>query len=140
MSILNSAVTEGRAWAESLMLDTCEISRRSALGTQDPDTGTQLPIEPLVFTSKCKIQQASRLGLLGQVGREEAGGREALVVRMTVHLPIGGPAVQPGDIVEITAVGPSGDAELVGKRYRIVTPTHKSHATSLRYETEEVTA
>lgn len=140
MSILNSAITEGRVWAESLMTDTCEISRRTGLGAQDDDTGTQLPTEPLVFTSKCKVQQASRLGLLGQIGREEAGGREALVVRMTVHLPIGGTPVETGDIVTITAVGSSSDGELVGRRYRIVSPTHKSHATSLRYETEEVTA
>lgn len=134
-------IAEGRAWAETMMLDTCDVKRRTApgLGTQDPDTGTQLPNEPVAFTSKCKVQQASRLGLLGQIGRSDSGGREALVVRMTVHLPIGGPAVESGDIIEITAVGPATDAEILGKRYRIVSPTHKSLATSLRYEIEEVT-
>lgn len=141
MSVFNAAVVEGRAWAESLMLDTCMVQEDSGLTAQDPVTGDELPIYNDLFPSPCKIQQASRLGLIGQISRPDVGGRKAAIVRMSVHLPIALPQpVRAGLYVLITAIGAKSDPQILNRRFRLVSPVHKSLATSLRFEIEEVTA
>lgn len=133
---LASALHAGRRAAERLMSDTVTISYPDPSGatTQDPDTGTTTPVMLTRFTSKCKVQ-ARNLA----VQDAEVGGRTAEIIRAELHLPVDAPAVQPGDVAEITAVGALSDVTLLGRKFTIQGGTPpKSHATARRLEVEEV--
>ena len=132
---ISAALPELRQQAESLMTDTCVVRRvdPDAEPVQDPDTGTEAPAYADQFTSKCKVQHRTLV-----VRDEEAGGRTASTVRLELHLPVGAPAVQTGDVAEITAVGALSDMHLLGRKFTIAAPVAKSFATARRYEVEEV--
>lgn len=139
---VESVLARGRKRAKaSTLTDRCAVDRPTGLAARDPVSGDQLPTVTTIATNRqCRIQQASRLGLLGQVSRRQTAGREARIVRMSIQFPFDGtPPVLVGDIVRITAIGPKTDDEVLGKSYKLVSPVHKSHSTTLRYEVEEVT-
>ena len=115
------------------MTDTVTVTYATGTMTQDPDTGSETPEYATRFTSKCKVQ-ARQL----QARQEEVGGRTATTVSVELHLPISAPAVEVGDLCEITAVGSLSDVQLLGRVFRVVAPVAKSFATARRFDVTEV--
>jgi hypothetical protein len=133
MSDLSAVLSAGQQAAESLMTDTVTVRRATGNTTQDPDTGSTVPVYADLFTSKCKVQARSLQALTA-----EAGGRTATTVRLELHLPLSVDPARTGDVAEVTAVGTLSDAQLLGRKFRITAPVAKSFATARRYEVEEV--
>jgi len=126
---LAARLAESRADAESLMLDSCTIGVLGATVT-DPNTGTTTtPVTPL-YTGRCKVQ-----GLDPQESNPEAGGATLTVQRYRVDIPVGSYAPEVGHVVEITAA--ALDANLMGRKYRVVALLHKTLATAYRLAVEE---
>lgn len=126
---------EMRRRAEELMVDTCVVRYATGLTEQDPDTGAEVPVYADRFTSKCKVQARTLV-----VRDAEVGGRTSSTVRLELHLPVGSPAVETGDVAEIVGVGALSDLQLLGRRFTIAAPVAKTYATARRYEVEEVVA
>ena len=115
------------------MTDTGIMRRPTGRSTQDPNTGSEAPALDDLFTSKAKIQTRN---LVAQVA--EVGGRDAVTVRVELHLPIDAPAVEVGDVWEVTGLGSLSDLQLLGRKFRVTSPVGKSFATARRLEVEEV--
>lgn len=127
-----SLLARGRAAAARLMVDTCTVKYQS--GTSFNNTsGVDEPTYTTRFTSACKVQERGV-----QSTEREAGGREATLVRTTIHLPISAGAVEVDDLVTITAS--VHDSQLVGRVFRVLAPVGKSFATARRIEVEEIAA
>lgn len=126
---LREQLLESRADAESLMLDSCTITRPGEPVT-DPDTGDVTPGGSQVYQGKVKIQTYE-----AQESNPEAGGATMTVQRYTLHIPVG--AYQPaiGDVATITAA--SADPGLVGRKYRVAALLHKTLATAYRLGVED---
>ncbi len=124
-----SAVMRGRAAAERLMIDTCDILRRTG-ETTDPDTGDVVPVYAQVYTGKCRVQQADVLGQTDDLGED------AIVrVRHTLQLPMSVVGVEIDDEAQITA-SPL-DPDLLGRTWLVRGLAHKTHATARRIHIEE---
>jgi hypothetical protein len=117
------------------MLDRGTMRRANGGTAQDPNTGTTVPAFDDLFTSKAKIQTRNL-----QAREAEAGGRTAITVRVELHLPVSAPAVERGDVWEVTAVSPLSDRQLIGRKFVVIAPVGKSFATARRLEVEEVVA
>lgn len=132
---VTGGLPEMRAMAESLMVDTVTVSYvdPDAEPVQNPETGSTEPVYAQRFTSKCKIQTRNL-----QARAEEVGGRTATTVSVELHLPIGAPAVEVGDVCEVTAVGSLSDIQLLGRKFKVVAPVAKTFATARRLEVTEV--
>ena len=138
MSLLDAvtgALPEMRRQAESLMLDRGVMRRATGDTTQDPDTGSTVPVFADLFTSKAKIQTRNL-----QAREAEVGGRTSTTVRVELHLPVSAPAVEVGDVWEVTRVSSLSDMQLLGRKFRVIAPVGKSFATARRLEVEEVVA
>lgn len=132
MNVLD-ALERGRARAESLMLDTCRITRASGEEVTDPTTGEVTFPGATVYEGRCKVQTAQV-----QEATPDAAGRRFTIQASQLHLPITAGPVAVGDIVEMLTG--SLDEQLATARYRITATHHKSLATAQRVEVEEVTA
>lgn len=119
-------ITEGRALAESLMLDTCKVTR--ATGTVDELTG--IPTRTQVYSGKAKRQsyEANEVAISG-------GGHTYVQQRYKGHFPIGAFLPKVGDVVEWTAS--TMDPHLAGTKDRIAALFNKSLATSMRVQLDE---
>lgn len=126
------AVLAGRAAAESLMLDECDIERP---GTPQLDENTGLlaaPADP-VYSGPCKFQAT-----LANASTPEAGEHQFTVQDLRLDLPVSAGPVAVGDVVTVSSA--VMDSQLVGRQYRITELFHKSFATAQRCRVEEVTA
>lgn len=117
------------------MIDEGTMRRPTGHPTQDPNTGAEAPALSDLFTSKAKIQNRN---LVAQ--SSDVGGRTATTIRMELHLPVDAPAVHVGDVWEHTSVGALSDMQLLGRKFRVVSPAGKSMATARRLEVEEIVA
>lgn len=106
-----AAVLAGRIEAESLMLDTCTITRPGPAVT-DPDSGEVTNPSTEVYTGKCKVQSRD-----SATSNPEAGEATFTVVSRQVHIPANSADVQDGDVITITAS--RLNAFTVGKQYRV---------------------
>lgn len=133
MSVLD-LIAEGRAEAEAIMLDTCQITRVTGEpGPVDPVTGERTPAPTTtVYSGKCRIQtyEPHETAL-------ESGDHVFTEQRYHLHIPIGSGPVAVGDTATVTAA--QGDAELAGRSYRVAGLHHKSLATAQRLLVDEVT-
>ena len=100
-----------RSQAESLMVDTCTITRPGVPVT-DPDTGDVTNPTTTVYAGKCKVQSKD-----SSVASPEAGEATFTVVSRQVHIPANAADVQDGDTVTITAS--LLNLFTVGKQYRV---------------------
>ena len=136
MSLLDdvtAALPDMRRQAESLMLDRGTMRRANGGTTQDPDSGTTVPTYDDLFTSNAKIQTRNL-----QARESEVGGRTSTSVRVELHLPVSAPAVETGDVWEVTRVNALSDVQLLGRKFRVIAPVGKSFATARRLEVEEI--
>lgn len=127
-----SLLARGRAAAEALMVDTCTVKYVSGV-VFNGTSGVDEPTYTTRFTSPCKVQERGV-----QSTERDAGGREATLVRTTIHLPISAGAVEVDDLVTITVS--AHDPQLAGRVFRVLAPAGKSFATARRFEVEEVAA
>lgn len=111
ISDILSALPVFRAEVESLMVDTCTITRPGTPVT-DPNTGNVTNTPVTVYTGKCKVQSKD-----SATSNPEAGEATFTVVSRQVHIPANAADVQDGDVVTITAS--LLNAFTVGKQYRV---------------------
>lgn len=121
-----------RAEAESIMLDTCTITRPGEPVT-DPDSGDVTSTSMPVYTGKCKVQSKD-----SATSSPEAGEHTFTVVSRQVHIPANAADVQDGDVVTITAS--RLNTFTVGKQYRVSGFTPDSFDTAFRLPVKEVTS
>lgn len=106
------------------MVDACVIRRRTGL-TEDPDTGASTPAYEVLYTGRCRVQNA-----LAQASRADAGEDYLLMLRIEVHLPISVTGLRVAD--EITMTAAAHDPDLPGRVFKIHDLAHKTHATARR--------
>ena len=125
-------VGQGRAAAESLMLDTCTVGRPGAPVT-DPNTGAVTTPLTTIYTGKCKFQQT-----LAQSSNPVAGEHQFTVQDVRWDTPVGAGPFLVDDVVTVTAA--ALDPDLTGKVFRVTDPFHKTGATAQRTRVKEVSA
>ena len=128
--ILAGVVPFLREQAESLMLDTCTITRPGPPAT-DPNTGDVTNTPTTVYTGKCKVQSKD-----SATATPEAGEHTFTVVSRQVHIPANAADVQDGDVVTLTAS--RLNAFTVGKQYRVSGFTPDSFDTAARLPVKEI--
>jgi hypothetical protein len=135
---IEQGLNEGRELAESLMVDTCLITKAGAGDPVfDKDTGQYTdPARVTVYEGKCRIQIASARD---SSSRTAGGGeRDVTTQEPELHLPIDGTdGVSVDQVAEITTA--AHDASMVGRQFTIVARHEKSLATARRLRVIEVT-
>lgn len=127
-----SAMEAGRRMAESLMVDSCTVRRRTG-ETTDVNTGAVTPTYSVVLTGqKCRVQSR---GYWGEA--KDIGEAARVLISLEVQFPITVTDLIVRD--EITIDVASFDPELAGVVLRIKDLTQKTHATSRRVLCTEVT-
>ena len=127
--MLDSLMTSGRDAAERLMTDECRVTKAGGV-TIDPDTGQSVPQVTEVYAGKCKVQTSGGVG--GDTTDTGTVVNEWLV---RVDFPWATQGLGPDMVVEITK---SGDQNLVGHKFRLVSPqSQKTHATAQRWNVKE---
>lgn len=119
-TVLNRA----RAFAEGGFKDTCTITRKTGVSTNDL-TGVETPTYAVIYTGRCEVKQPSTAG-----DRAESGEASVVVLRPMLKLPVvGSEAVASGDRVVIdTALN---DSALTGQVFNL-RDTHQGTWTSAR--------
>ena len=126
---LDTLMTSGRDAAERLMTDECRVTKAGGV-TVDPDTGQSVPQVTEVYTGRCKVQTS------GGVGGDTTDTGTVVNEWLTrVDFPWATQGLTPDMVVEITK---SGDTNLVGHKFRLVSPqSQKTHATAQRWNVKE---
>lgn len=142
-AIITQTVADGRALIQSLMTDTCTITRagigkgpfNEATGQYDPPPRTEVygPSTAPHF-GKCRLQIKS---IVANASDNTAGDRRAIVQESELQLPVSGTDdIAIGDTAEmLTSVN---DPALVERVYTIAARHQKSQATARRLRVEEV--
>lgn len=133
-----STLAAGRVAAETGLVDTVTWERRTGLSSVNESTGRQTPAYAPLFTSPCKIRIGALGSLIPTAKERLDAGREITTLRSVMHLPVTAPALLPEDMGTMTAVGANSDAQLLGRRFRVVAPIGQSYATARRFSVEEV--
>jgi len=135
---VQQGLLEGRALAESLMTDSCIITKDGdgEPGEMAPDTGQYPDIARVtVYEGKCRVQiRGDRIGS----SETDAGDREVTTQEPEVQLPVAGTEDVSVDqqVKILTAVH---DSALVDRVFTIVGRHEKSQATARRLRVIEVT-
>lgn len=129
-----SVLERARENAESLMTDECTVVRPGEAVT-DPNTGEVKPNSTQVYAGHCKVQTSGGLASENVEGSAaQAMGAASLVWSLYIHFPFG-TMLRNGDLVTVTQ---SANPELVGRRYRMISPqSEKSWATACRWNVKE---
>ena len=119
-----------RAQAESLMVDTCTITRPGEPVT-DPESGVVSDSNTPVYSGVCKVQSKD-----SSVATPDVAGASFVVVSRQVHIPAGVADVKNGDVIMVTAslLNPFGG----GKQYRVEGFTPDSYETAARIPVKEL--
>ena len=126
------ATLAGRALAESLMLDTCKITRPGTATGIDPDTGLPREPEPVtIYDGPCKVQDTRTVVQVAQ-----SGDHAYTLNQLYVHVPVSAIGIKVGDTITITA-SPLDPAQ-VGRAFRVAGLFRKTMATAQRLPVEEV--
>lgn len=128
-----ATLPELRAHAESMMVDTCTITRASTgAPVVDNNNGTVTPAAPAtIYAGPCRMQLPDAVEKA-----EEVGGDALSVQAAIISLPVAGSeSVAVGDVVTVTNA--TFDADLSGVTYVVRGLHRKSHATARRLRCEE---
>lgn len=155
-----AALPELRAHAESLMVDSCSITRRrldesgEPVREMDPVTLELTDVWDEVYAGRCRVQRPGAV----MVGREPVvGGVEYNVETVHVQVPLTVLGVKADDRVTITAVNgiddhetlraaflanplEGSDPDSLGLVASVRVNQHKTHATKRTLVCEEVTS
>jgi hypothetical protein len=118
-----------RTQAESLMVDSCTITRPGEAVT-DPETGNVTDAQVAVYEGKCKVQSKD-----SSVATPDAAGASFVIVSRQVHIPANAADVLDGDVITITAS--RLNAFTVGKQYRVEGFTPDTFDTAARIPVKE---
>lgn len=118
-----------RAQAESLMTDTCTVSRGGG-EVFNPATGQYEAAQTPVYEGKCRLQSVR-----AQAANPEAGEAVYTVERVELQLPFG-VTFHVGDTATFT--GSLLNPDLVGAVYRVTGLGRKSQATAQRFNVEVI--
>lgn len=129
MSVVDLLV-KGRAAAESLMVDTCTVTRVTGR-TLDEDDGTYSDTTSIVYSGKCRIQVRNA----AVAALPLSGEREVVAFMLELQTPMTGAALAVGDVVTVTAS--LYDPTLADRVFRVREVFHKSHATARRTLVQE---
>ncbi len=127
------ALDEGRALAESLMLDTGTVSYETGRMTQNEATGAEEPEYAIRFASKCKFPPPSTIA----ESDVSVGGRRAVVGAIRVDFPWNCPEVFAGDIVTASAIAPTSSPILLGRKFIVGAPMGGTFVTATRLNVKE---
>ena len=130
MTMANAAAEAGRARAESLMVDTCQVVTVSSTPTTNPTTGVETYPETIRYTGMCRVRPNFRNS------DANFGDQQVQILSHLVSLPMSATSVATDDVIVVTA---SLDASLVGKRLRVRSIARGTHVTARRLACEEVT-
>lgn len=140
---LLDVLPELRAEAESLMVDTCTITRADPDAEPNPVTGVadrvqvypnpEWPDDHPWINGKCRVQ-----ALDPQERGGESGGYDWTTQRYRVDVPVGSYAPAEDDVVTINTA--TKDPHLTGRDYRVLALLHKSLATAYRLAVEDMLA
>lgn len=92
MRAAKGAIRRGQLAAETLMTDTCTVSRLSP-GTDED--GYDTTVETLVYSGRCKVRSYDP-----QTNEQVSVGSPTHTQRYIVHFPVG-TVVQDGDVVRV---------------------------------------
>ena len=129
-----AALPELRAHAESLMLDSCVITRAGeGRGPWSDELRDYDPPTPVtVSEGRCEVQDRDV-----QEHQAIAGEADLDTQRWTVKLPVlKSVGIRPGDDVEITVA--TNDPDLQGRHFTVGALHHKTFATARRLPCIEV--
>lgn len=117
------------------MLDTCTVKRATGEYVIDPESAQQVPeYVPVLTGQKCRVKLPST-----QPHEAQVPGQTVVQSGMEWHVPMSVTGVRVNDIVTLTAVDPViGDAEMIGRQFRVVGPFLSSAATARRFPVEVV--
>lgn len=124
--------TRGQALAESLMTDTCTITRAGA-GERTFNATTNSytdPADTTVYTGACRVKPSALSGNT----TAQAGEREVSLWPYSVSIPFAETA-ELDDVVTVTA---SADPSLVGRTLRVRSVARGTYLTARRLDCEEV--
>jgi Family of unknown function (DUF6093) len=128
----STALARARQLAEKLMMDTCQITRKT--GESIGAGGVITPIVAAVYSGKCRVQ--AKAGSAGSWS--DIGEASRVVSRLELQLPISAAETREGDKVTITAS--TFDPQLPGKVFVVRDVMHKSYLTSRRITITETTS
>lgn len=122
-----AAMAQAIALRESLMVDTCRVTRDTGESTEDAD-GNVIPADPtVVYEGRCTIADPSTAILAGRTSNDQAGVPDQRVLRVP-HTA----ALDDGDRLTVTAAAVSPG--LIGEVFVVVgDEDHRSYATYRRY-------
>jgi hypothetical protein len=126
-----SAMARGRALAESLMADTCTITRPTTV-TTNPNTGQVIKTTTTVYSGSCRIQQRTTTA-----SEEHTGEQYTRMARFELQLPMSATGLNEADTVTITAS--AHDPDLAGRVFKVRDLAHGTHKTARRVGIEEET-
>lgn len=124
-----SVMLRGRKAAESLMVDSCVVTRVTSQGSINNSTGGYTPTTSTVYSGKCQVVKPE-----GSATDVAAGERDVAVSRTTVKLPISATGVQSGDKVTVAA---TLDDDLDGRVLYVHEVQARTYGTSRRLACEE---
>lgn len=125
---LTRFLPELQAQAESLMVDTCTITRGGGgEWVVDPETGYEVPDEGAqVYAGKCKVQTYEAFE-----SKRDVGAQTVVQQRYTIHVPVGSGPFEVGDVVTVAArVYPE-------RKFRVAGTHEKSLQTAQRLLVDE---
>lgn len=135
-SAIAQVTNEGRALAESLMTDTCTITRAGVgKGPWNESTGQyDSPAPTTVYSGKCRVQIMSGI----PASRPTTGDRSTTLQETVLQLPVTSTeSIAVNDVATIVAA--VSDASLVGRQFTVYARHEKSQATARRLRVIEVT-
>lgn len=131
---VEAALTAGRDAAESLMTDTCQITKPgTGQGPWNPSTGTYDPPPPVeVYNGKCRLKTPSVVNPF----QADGAGTAWQVEQSVLSLPVDATGIESGMTVNyLTApYNPS----LEGRVFGITGPARGSQTTAQRVLVQEV--
>lgn len=114
----------GRAKAEEIMVDTCEIRGPSTGGTFDESTGKLTGgTGAVLYSGPCRRVRSKRFEQ-----QVNSGGRTDVEARNQIHLPMSAAHIAAGSVATVTA-SPE-DPNSVGQRWYVLGPSSGSLTTT----------
>lgn len=135
MTTLTQFLSQARAKALSLMVDTCVVYRQGD-PQPAPDTGADVPTRTEVWSGPCRVQTAGGFASQSSDSGDGSLGQRVMLWSLQLHLPITAMKPRSGDVAVVTA---SRDPQLVGCTYRLLNlQSEKTNATARRWNVEEL--